>query len=33
MIGPVGGKLGANIILMATIREKEVKKWKRVEES
>jgi hypothetical protein len=33
MIGPVGGKLGANIILMATIREKGDKKWKRVEES
>jgi hypothetical protein len=28
MIGPVGDKLGANIILMATIREKEAKNGK-----
>jgi hypothetical protein len=28
MIVPVGGKLGANIILMATIREREAKNGK-----
>jgi hypothetical protein len=33
MISPVGNELEANIILMATLREREVKKWKRVEES